>query len=412
MPGSSTTPRVLLLHHKELKLVDYLVEYTDLKSLEASGLVATVIESLPQQNAHLDFARLPEKVRRLLFFAKPDLLVCYDDGAKPIQPIFAIDLTEHVAARDHWIQRFPNLVGCAQEGVPGVFIAPRDTPNRPNFIGKTDPFFFFAYDRVIEIHQTPIYIAEWTSADGHHLDRDTKFRNLPKHDSPDLARVFSFFNVVLDTARRGGDLGTLMRDRMLVDLRNELRRLGYSKSNVPKISDFDRLTYNMPTGEYLSQAQLASWLKSKSLALPADAPDRIVKREHNLIFAPMSGNATDSEKRKSLKSRIKHKGGDPYTQQPLLFDYLFCRLGPDPSERDANLVVDLSVLEFEDFAEYVSDTWKRSPLQYTDFADVKAKIPIYTLHLGSGLGQVMKNFIRLYAFSADLIVFKDGVLYF
>jgi hypothetical protein len=121
---------------------------------------------------------------------------------------------------------------------------------------------------------------------------------------------------------------------------------------------------------------------------------------------------TDAERRAALRKRIKLKGGDPYTQQPLVFDYLFCRLGPDPSQRDCNVVIDLSVLKFEDFAEYVAATWKTSPLQYTDFSRIQDKIPIYTLHLGSGLSQVMKNFIRLYAFTADLIVFQDGVLYF
>jgi hypothetical protein len=408
--GPGSTPRILLLHHKERKWADYLIEYTDLKALRSAKLVTTHVESLPQQNAHLGFARLPDKVRRLLFFAKPDLLVCYDDRVKPIQPIFAIDVTEHVAARDHWIQRFPNLVGCAQERVPGAFVAPRDMPNREKFTGRTDPVFFFAYDRVIEVHQTPIYIAEWTSSDGKHLDRDAKFTDLPKHDSPDLARVLGFFNLVLDTARRGADLTALMQDRMIVDLRNELRRIGYS--NIPSIADFARLSYNMPSNDFLSQAELSTWLGSKKLKLPKDAPDRILKRDRNLIFAPMSGNQSAEQKRETLKSRIKLRGGDPYTQQPLVFDYLFCRLGPDPAERDCNLIVDLSVLCFKDFAEYVEATWRASPLQHTSFSNIEDKIPIYTLHLGSGLSQVMKNFIRLYAFAADLIVFKDGVLYF
>src|SRR6185312_119654 len=150
-----------LYHHKERSWPDYLKQYSDLDSLVKRRNVDVVITPLPEQNRHLSFARLPESLRRLLFFAKPDVVVTMDDGQKPVQPIFAIDVTEHVAARDHWIQRFPNLVGCAQENVAGAFIAPRDMPHRKGFAGKTDPFFFFAYDRVIEIHQTPIYIAEW-----------------------------------------------------------------------------------------------------------------------------------------------------------------------------------------------------------------------------------------------------------
>jgi hypothetical protein len=162
--------KIFLLHHQTRKWTDYVSEYSDLKSLVASGLVALQVDSLPGQNASLRFAQLPDSVRRLLFFAKPDLLICMDDGVKPFRPIFAIDVTEHVPARDHWIQRFPNLVGCAQEGIPGAFVIPDDMPNRVPFAGKTDPFFFFAYDRVVEIHQTPIYIARWPSSGGADLD--------------------------------------------------------------------------------------------------------------------------------------------------------------------------------------------------------------------------------------------------
>jgi hypothetical protein len=406
----SATPRVLLLHHKERKWADYLLEYSELKELKNRKVVDIEIDSMPQQNAHLGFAQLPETVRDLLFFAKPDVLVCYDDGIGPLRPIFALDVTEHVAARDHWIQRFPNLVGCAQQGVPGAFIAPRDMPNRPGFPGKTDSFFFFVYDRVVEIHQTPIYIAEWASTDGEHLDRDPAYTDLPDHTAEDILRVFDFFDLVLQTTVRGASLDALMRDRMIVDLRNELRRIGSSR--IPRIGDFDRLTYNMPSGDYLDRAGLDVFLKAKGLKLPPDTPDRILKRDRNIIMAPQSGSDTDDVKRAALTKRIKEKGGDPYTQQPLVFDYLFCRLGKTPSERDANLILDLSVLYFQDFAEYVSKAWMESPLRHTDYADVRRRIPIYTLHLGSGVGQVMKNFIRLYYFTADLLVFRDGILYF
>jgi len=130
---------VTLFHHKEAAWPEYLRKYSDLRAHEANGVVAVSVARLPEQNNSLGFAELPESLRRLLFFAKPDVVVSIDDGQKPVQPIFALDVTEHVAARDHWIQRFPNLVGCAQERVPGAFIAPRDMPNRAGFPGKTDP---------------------------------------------------------------------------------------------------------------------------------------------------------------------------------------------------------------------------------------------------------------------------------
>jgi hypothetical protein len=405
-----TTPiAVTLFHHKEATWPQYLREYTSLSDLEKQGLIAVSVGKLPEQNKSLAFARLPERLRRLLFFAKPDVVVSIDDGQKPVQPIFAFDVTEHVAARDHWIQRFPNLVGCAQENIPGAFIAPRDMPEREGFAGRTDPFFFYAYDRVIEIHQTPIYIAEWRSTDGAHLDTDPKYGDLPPHDSEGMTRTIAFFDLVLDAAIKGRDLSTLMRERQIVDLRDDLRKTGYQK--IPQISDFSRLSANMPDRRPLTRDEFSDWLNRRNLSVPDDLPDRILKRDAYLIFSPLV-NPDAPDAREGLKKRIKLKGGDPYTQQPLVFDYLFCRLGPSVSERDVNLVIDLSVLRFADFAEYVKTIWDASPLQFDSFKKVRPKVPIYTLHLTSGVNQVMKNFVRLYAFAADVIVFDDGVLYF
>lgn len=400
-----------LLHHKERKWAEYMLKYSDLATLVRGSLATAHIDSLPGQNSTVRFAELPESIRRLLFFAQPDLLVCMDDGVKPVQPIFALDVTEHVAARDHWIQRFPNLVGAAQEGVPGAFVAPRDMPDRAGFPGKTDPFFFYAYDRVVEIHQTPMFIAEWTSTDGQNLDSDAHFGGLPPHASPDIAKLLTFFNLVLDSAVKGRPFGELMRDRLIVDLRDQLRGIAYQ--SVPKIADFRRLTENLTAGQPWSHQELDDWVTSLGLRLPADLPDRVAKRNKNIVLRPMlRGSGTAATRRRSLKARIKEKGGDPYTQQPLVMDYLFCRLGPTPLERDANLVIDLTDLKFSDFAEYVKKTWSESPLQYTDIRKLKGKVPVYSLHLGDGLAQVMKNFIRIYAFAADVIVFEDGVIYF
>lgn len=401
--------RVKLLHHKEASWADYLKHYSSLAALEAAGIIEVSVQSLPQQNASREFARLPEKLRRLLFFAKPDLVVTIDDGRRPIAPVFALDVTEHVAARDHWIQRFPNLVGCAQESVPGAFVAPRDMPNRAKFPGKTDPFFFFAYDRVMEIHNTPMYIAEWPSTNGADLDPDPIWPDLPPANSSGMKRVLEFFDLVFDAAIKGADLHALSRDRLIVELRQDLRSSAYAK--VPQVQDFKRLSVNMPNNRLLSRLEFVAWLKARGLTLPANLPDRIEKRTKNLVFTPML-TGTVAERRAALMKRIHDKGGDPYTQQPLVFDYLFCRLGPTTVERDANVVIDLSVLKFSDFSSYVTSVWKASPLGKNSLAVIGADLPVYTLHLREGISQVLKNFVRLYAWVADIIVFEDGIIHF
>lgn len=112
-----------------------------------------------------------------------------------------------------------------------------------------------------------------------------------------------------------------------------------------------------------------------------------------------------------MNIRIKNKGADPYLGQPLAFDYIFCRLGKTPYERDTNLIIDLSMLYFEDFSCYHKKIWDRCPLQNENLNDIK-NIPEYTMYLTEGCAQVMKNFIRVYSFTADIIIFREGMIYF
>ena len=404
--------KFILYYHKNKPLAQYVKKFSLLSELERRGECESFIRSLPQQNKHEAFAELPSSMRKLLFYAKPDLVICMDNGVQPVRPIFAFEESTHVPARDHWMQRFVNLVGCAQEGVPGAYIMPFSMPTREKFKGEIDPFFFFAYDRVMEIHQTPFYIAEWKSTDGQTLDRDQEFPTKPDHNSEGLRNTFNFLEMVLDSAIHGRNFSDLMRERLFVDLRNQIRNRAYSVE-IPKIADFDRLSFNMRSNDFLSFSEMRRWIVEKGIHIPENMPDRIIKRKRNLIFVPQSDRAkkTSDELRSALLYRIKSKGGDPYMGQPLTFDYIFCRLGTTPYERDANLIIDLSIISFSDLAEYHRQVWSNCPLKHIELSSIK-HIPQYTMYLKECCPAVEKNFLRVYAFAADIIVFKEGLIYF
>lgn len=400
----------IIYHHKAKRFAEYIAHYSNIEQMVINGQASSEIRNLPD-NHTVRFAELPDELRKLLFFAKPDVVICYDNGILPIRPVFAFELTNHVPARDHWLQRFNNLVGCAQIGVPGAYVLPFDLSQHPRFPSKLDSAFFYAYDRVMEIHQTPFYIAEWESSDQSTLNIDATYADLPVHESEPIAKTMSFLNKVLTSAINGTPANLLFQERMIVDLRDDMRRRAYSP--VPQISDFARLTKNMPSGEFLSWSEIRTWLSSKGIAVPGNIPDRIVKRNRNLIFTPIAEERgkTQEQLRASLNIRIKDKGADPYLGQPLAFDYIFCRLGKTPYERDTNLIIDLSMLSFEDFSCYHSKVWSECPLQHNDLIEIR-NIPEYTMFLTEGCAQVMKNFLRVYAFTADLIIFKEGLVYF
>lgn len=402
--------KYILYHHKNLPLAQYVLECSP--SLSAAlNAGAVKIESLPQQHSHSGFATLPTALRKLLFYARPDLVICADDGIRPIFPAFAFELTDHVPAQDHWMQRFNHLVGCAQQGVPGAYVLPFSMPEHDTFKSALDHVFFYAYDRVTEIHETPIFIAEWEVKDGKTTKCDSKFHSLPDRSAADLKLTFSFLERVIDCAVHGRPVSELYRERLIVDLRNRIRHRAYSK--IPAISDFKRLAYNMPGGKPLTNFELSAWLKTKGLSIPSDFPERLLKRDRHVVFVPQSdrrGN-TDDQLRVKLKERIELKGGDPYLGQPLAFDYIFCRLGQTTYERDKSLILDLSVLKFEDMAQYHRKVWQDSPLQHIDPKKV-TDIPTYTMHLKEGSAQVLKNVLRIYAYAADVIVYRDALIYF
>lgn len=356
---------------------------------------------------------MPVSVRRLLFFARPDLVVCINDGVRPVYPIFAFELTDHVPAQDHWMQRFNHLVGCAQEGVPGAYVMPFEMSHHPKFKSQLDHVFFFAYDRVTEIHETPVFIAEWETPDGITPKGDKTYPKCPDRNLRDLKRTFEYLERVIEYAIHGRPLRELIKERLIVDLRNRVRTRGYSQ--IPEIKDFRRLSYNMPNNRPLTRAEFVTWLNPLGQALPAKLPDRIAKRDAYLIFVPQvgrKGKTTAQLRQYLLEERIKKRNGDPYVGMPLAFDYLFCRLGATPYERDTNLVIDLSILKFADLAEFHKKVWEKSPLQHTDIKILRKDIPSYTMHLREGSSQTLKEILRIYAFAADIIVFEDALIYF
>lgn len=402
--------KFIIYHDKNLNFAKYVIANSSLQKFKDKLSCDIQIEQLPNNNAK-GFPKLADKVRELLFFAKPDVVICLDDETNPIVPVFAFELTNHVPARDHWLQRFNNLVGCAQMSVAGAYIIPFDLSERENFSGEVDGTFFYAYDRVMEIHNTPFYIAEWES-NKKSLNADSEYPDLPDRNSKPIKNVFTFLNKVISYLTLGKDIQSLMKDRLIVNLRNDIRKKAYSK--IPKVSDFGRLNHQI-NKEYLSYQDFTTWLKEKKIKFPKypELPDRIQKRDKYLIFTPAIGyRGKDAEViREKLNIRIKDKGADPYLGQPLAFDYLFCRLGETPYDRDCNLVIDLTVLEFIDIAQYHTNIWTKCPLQHENFSEIK-NVPKYTMFLTKGCPQIMKNFLRVYSFTADIIILKDAFIYF
>ncbi|MFL9837206.1 hypothetical protein ABS768_06845 [Flavobacterium sp. ST-75] len=363
------------------------------------------IKSLPNGNSGKEFALLPRSLRKLLFFGHPDVILTYDNGIESEKTIFAWEITDAKPATDHWMQRFPSLVGACELGIPSVFIM-RYESDTNKWKGKLNSEFFYAYDRVMEIQEIPIYLADWCPNEKGELSADKDYPDVPDRDSFSMKDTIKFLNTTIDYAIHGKDFKNLIKERLIVDLRNKHR---IKISEIPHPGNYNRLKHLSNEG-YVDWQTVVNYIENeKKLKIPS-LPERIPLRNKSLVFLPRL-TKTNRVLKETLMDRIHKKNGNPYNGMPLAFDFLFCRLGTTTYDRDVNLLIDLSELSFEEFSVYARKVHDSSPIGKNTLPK-ESEIPKYSLHLTEGYTHEIKDFIRQYCYAADIIILKDIVIPF
>jgi hypothetical protein len=392
-----------LYYHKEKSRG--LAEF--LKNLTALAGYATVnIVSLPNRNNSVAFTRLPRSIRKLLFYGHPDVILGYNNGIEPEKAVFAWEITDAKPATDHWMQRFPSLVGACELGVPTVFIL-RFESNTTAWTARLESEFFYAYDRVMEIEQIPIYLADWLPDPSGVYAVDRDYPDVPDRDSDSMVDTIAFLNQVIDYAVHGKEFQKLLRERLLVDLRNKLK---VRINEVPSPEDYRRLTVASATG-YLSWDEVKTYISTRTAYNLPYTPARITLRKRSVIFVPRPESHRGRVLQETLLDRIKAKNGNPYNGMPLAFDFMFCRLGSTVYERDVNLIIDLSEISYQEFISFAKTIHDSSPIA-SKTKPSKDQISRLALHLTEGYTHEIKDFIRQYCYAADLLVLSDFVIPF
>lgn len=393
-----------LYYHKEKSrsLAEFLKELSNLKLYSNVNII-----SLPNTNNSKEFTRLSRSVRKLLFFGHPDVILAYNNGIEPEIAVFAWEITDAKAATDHWMQRFPSLVGACELGVPSVFIL-RFSSDTAAWKGKLESEFFYAYDRVMEIEQIPIYLADWLPDSTGVFAFDNSYPDVPDRSSDSMIDTLEFLNKVIDYSVHGKDFHKLIRERLLVDLRNKIK---IKIHEVPQPSNYKRLTVRSSEG-YLTWEEIEDHIRSRcSYAIP-HIPKRISLREKSLLFVPRPEFHKGIRiLKETLISRIIKKNGNPYNGMPLAFDFMFCRLGPSTYERDVNLIIDMTEITYDEFISFAKTIHNSSPIS-SDTLPKSDEISRLSLHLTEGYTHEIKDFIRQYCYAADLIVLKDFIIPF
>lgn len=366
------------------------------------------IKSLPNVNSSSEFSLLPNSIRHLLFFGHPDVILSYYDGLEPEKAVFAWEITDAKPGTDHWMQRFTSIAGACEVGVPSVFILTFERSTKP-WTAKIKSEFFYAYNRVMNIHGIPIYIANWKSGKKGILIEDSEYPGIPDRVSESMKDSVSFFNLAINYTIHGRNFNELSKERLVIKLKNKLI---VKITQIPKPADYERLKVLNSTG-YVDTEVVFNYIKNKIGKDLPEIPDRIKNREKSIYFVPRPRVITGKtvNPKETLLGRIKKRNGNPYNGMPLAFDCMFCRLGKTPIERDINLIIDLSELSFAEFATFHKTIHNNSPLAKTSPPSQK-NLPKYSLHLTEGYIHEIKDFIRQYCYAADIIVLKDFVVPF
>ena len=393
-----------LYYHREKSrpLAEFLRDLTDLSKKENQ----LKIIALPNLNSQVAFSKLPKSVRDLLYLGHQDVILTFDDRKNPENVVFACEITDAKPAKDHWMQRFPSLVGACKQNVPSVFVMPFEMKTS-TWTGSLKSEFFYAFDRVMDIYQIPIYLANWEQNKAGNLEIDTKYTDVPDRNSESMKDVIRLVNMTMNYASHGRDFKNLLKERIVVNLRDKMK---IEIKNTPKPTDYAGLKIYESVA-YMKWNDVEKHLKTIIKKLP-DIPERIIRRDKSLIFVPRPQSVKGNRQLKeTLHNRIVKRNGNPYNGMPLAFDFMFCRLGSTPYERDVNLILDLSELSFSEFADFAKKTHDKSPLAEKTVPKPE-QAPRYSLHVTQGYTHEIKDFIRQYCYAADLIILKDFILPF
>lgn len=240
----------------------------------------------------------PDYVNRLIEYDRPDIILVWDGTPKLV-----LEKTREVPTGHNVGQRFSRLVNAAEENVPAIMFMPARARKHGKYASLCNipKRLFTSFERMEEIHGTPILLVNWPADDdgeliegGHENDElDRLIQDLIRHD-------FNF--------RESVEAGNI-RNRMLQiqngldDATNEL---------PPSVH-----IYN--TNTYVNQLQNHF---SEEITLPRG----FIQREETLVYTiKMTENASNRQ--------------DPYVGQQWIYDYQFCRSGISPDDKNRNLVL-------------------------------------------------------------------------
>jgi hypothetical protein len=240
----------------------------------------------------------PPVVDNLITYDRPDVILV-KDGV----PVITIEKTREVPTGHNVGQRVARLVRSVEAGVPTVKFFPFDARKHGahSSMCNLNARLLMSFENMWQIHDTPMIAVNWPSDERGELIEDESADHGLRH------LIRSYIDSRFDFRC---EVFSDLREQQLVEY--EQRCKTYGAYSVPPPSLQIRSTL-----EFLDEVKISTRSTlGKSLTV----------RSESVVYE--IGMSEDKCRRE-----------DPYTGTQFIYDYLYCRSGPDTSEKYRNLIL-------------------------------------------------------------------------
>jgi hypothetical protein len=245
---------------------------------------------------------LPDYITNLLAYDRPDIIMAVDK-----EPVLVVEKSSEVPSGHNMGQRFGRMVRAAEHDVPSIMFFPYLAMKHGTHAGEcyANARYFKAMWEVSRIHDTPFWSINWP------CDDDAELIN----DGTEDELLGQFITEFIDNGFEVDGLD------VADDIKEEMQ-WGYDRS-----VDVNPAYESLPRSAKIrdTEAVVDEWREERG---EVELPDEFFDREETLVY-------------KCNMSPSKCRREDPYAGMQFVYDYGWCREGPDPSEKHRNLVINV-----------------------------------------------------------------------
>lgn len=250
-----------------------------------------------------DRGKNPPKIDDLLKYDRPDIILSIGG-----EPRLVLEKTREVPTGHNVGQRVARLVRAVERSIPTIKFFPFDAKKHGTYaaVCNLNIRLLKAFERMSAIHGAPVLAVNWPA------DEDGELIE----GGPENERVAAIVD-------------DLIRTNFLPTCPQVLKQQEYLRTEYERrLKRFPK--YALPPGDSVSIVETASLVKDWPGGVsPAVKP--LLTRKKSVVY-----------QMKMTPEKCRRE--DPYTGTQFIYDYLWCRSGPDPADKQSNLVLHFPLL--------------------------------------------------------------------